>query len=523
MLSAAGSTSSTAPPPPQRIEALRVAIAAEQELRRRRRAWQPTFRGASLQVQETTAPEWMSCGPAESAKTWGICWRLINFALETPGGIGVLGRRVRNDMTISVLRTFERILDLRGIKVLKFGGERVEYYGFPNGFRYYVVGLDRPSKVLSGEVDIIYINQAEEIPLSAWETLSTRVTGRGAKTRTPMLCGDCNPGPPNHWILRRPSLVRFYAKHEDNPTLFDDDGNLTEQGKRTLSRLDALTGVRLKRLRYGQWVAAEGVVYEGFSRDLHLVKRPEKGIPSTWRRVAAIDFGFTNPFAYVEGAVDPDGRIWIDLQFYGVGRLVEDWARLILATRKEMGLPPLEALVCDHDSEDAATLRKHGLPNQRAVKEIENGIQKVAARLRPAGDGRPRLLVLEDSLFERDPELEEGRRACGLVEEMEIYRFPDGKDGKPAKEKPLDIDNHAADATRYLVEYVDGRKAPQLPLETRIEQRVAEVRGSEALVTTDATAVYRAVQKAVKEEEERSSFKTPVWSRGIKALRRRRT
>ena len=519
MLSAAVSTSST-PPPSQRIDALRMAIAAEQELRRRRRAWQPTFRGASLQVQETTAHEWMSAGPAESAKTWGICWRLVSFALATPRGRGVLARRVRNDMTASVLRTFERVYGLRGVKVEKFGGELVQWYEFENGFRYYVVGLDRPGKVLSGEFDIIYVNQAEEISLEAWETLSTRVTGRGAVTKTPMLCGDCNPGPPSHWILKREGLERFWAKHEDNPTLYTDEGALTEQGVKTMATLDRLTGVRLKRLRFGQWVASEGVVYDGFDRAIHVI--PRFTIPSTWRRVGAIDFGFNNPFSYLEAAVDHDGRIYLDFEFYRTGVLAEDWARTILAHRQALKLPPLEVVVADHDNEDRETLRRHGLPTIRAVKEIASGIQKVSSRWRKAADQKPRLYVFEDSLVEADPELAAEHKPLSLVQELEVYSYPDGADGKPLKEVPKDVDNHACDALRYLVEYVDGRKAPQLPLETRIEQRVTELRETQGLETADPTRAYLKVQRVMKEEEERSSFKTPAWARRGLARRRSR-
>lgn len=480
MLSASASTSTT--PPPPRIDALRMAVAAEQELRRRRRSWKPTFRGASLQVQETTAPEWMSCGPAESAKTWGICWRLISFALETPGGIGVLGRRVRNDMTISVLRTFERILAMRGLKVEKFGGERVEYYGFPNGFRYYVVGLDRPSKVLSGELDIIYINQAEEITLAAWETLTSRVTGRGAKTRTPMICGDCNPGPPSHWILKRQGLERFWAKHEDNPSLYDDDGNLTEQGRKTMARLDALTGVRLKRLRFGQWVAAEGTVYDGFDRGVHVI--PRERLPKITRWVGSIDWGFTNPSVFQLWGIDGDGRMYLVREIYRTQRIAQDFAEDIKALLKGEGIglergeghgAVIETIVADHDAEDRATLARAGVRTRAAIKEIGAGIQKVQARFRVAGDGKPRLCFVEDALVEPDEDLLERHLPTRTVEELEVYAYPLEKDGKPLKELPVDMNNHGCDALRYATEYVDRASAAAPPFEERVKARVEEL------------------------------------------------
>jgi phage terminase large subunit len=102
--------------------------------------------------------------------------------------------------------------------------------------------MDRPGKVLSGERDGIYVNQAEELTLEDWETLTTRTTGRGAVTDVPMLFGDCNPGPPSHWILNRPSLDVLSSSHEDNPTLYDAAGQITDQGRRSMAILDALSG-----------------------------------------------------------------------------------------------------------------------------------------------------------------------------------------------------------------------------------------------------------------------------------------
>src|SRR5437667_262508 len=79
--------------------------------------------------------------------------------------------------------------------------------------------------------DIIYINQAEQVSLQDWEYCITRTTGRGSVLPDCMLIGDCNPDAEDHWILKRESLRIFHSKHVDNPSLYDDNGELTEQGK----------------------------------------------------------------------------------------------------------------------------------------------------------------------------------------------------------------------------------------------------------------------------------------------------
>lgn len=409
----------------------------------------PTFRGAALEVQTATDHELLLSGPAETGKTYAGLYRLDTLLRETPGATAVIARKVRADMGTTVLRTWDRITALRGGVTVR-GGSHPKAYEYPNGSTVYPIGLDRPGKVLSGEFDFVYANQAEELSRDDWETVTTRTTGRGAVTRTPMLFGDCNPGPPSHWILSRPTLRLLHSRHVDNPTLYHEDGTLTEQGERTMRILDALVGVRRERLYFGRWVAAEGIVYEAFDRGLHEIDRFD--IPADWRRVRAIDFGYTNPFVCQWWAIDPDGRAFLYREVYRTGRIVEDHARKIV--RLSAG-ERISTSVADHDSEDRATLERHGVPTVAAHKAILPGIQAVQARLRPAGDGRPRLFVFRDALVERDEALAAVKKPCSTAQEFEMYSWAKSADGRPVKEEPVKLFDHGMDAMRYLVAYLD--------------------------------------------------------------------
>jgi hypothetical protein len=167
----------------------------------------PSFRAAALELQTATEHEIIIAGPAETGKTFAALWRLDTLLRETPGARAAIVRKVRADMDGTVLEMWRRIIAFRG-DVLTYGGERPDFYLYGNGSRCYVGGMDRPGKVLSAERDWVYVNQAEELSLEDWEVLSTRCTGRGAVTPTPMLFGDCNPGPPTHWILQPPLTRR---------------------------------------------------------------------------------------------------------------------------------------------------------------------------------------------------------------------------------------------------------------------------------------------------------------------------
>jgi phage terminase large subunit len=417
----------------------------------------PTFRGAALEAQSVTEHEWLEAGPAETGKTFSALYRLDTLMRETPRASAVIVRKVRADMNATVLQTWRRVIAIRG-GAAGYGGEEAKFYTYPNGARVYICGMDRPGAALSSERDFIFCNQAEQLEVDDWEILSTRTTGRGAVTDHPMLFGDCNPGPPTHWILQRPSLRLLHSRHEDNPTLYSGEGEITAQGIRTMAILDDLTGVRKERLRFGKWVAATGTVYE-FDRGIHVIARDE--MPKAARYVVSTDFGFTNAFVTQLWAIDHDGRMYLEKEIYRTGRIVEEHAKDI---KQMVGARNVEAYVADHDAEDRATLRAHGISTRPAMKAVSVGIQAVQARMAKAPDGKPRLFVVEGALVERDQTLAEARKPVCTEDEFEVYAWPQTSSGKPMKEQPVKENDHGMDAMRYAVMYVD-----QGPADSKVE------------------------------------------------------
>lgn len=305
----------------------------------------------------------------------------------------------------------------------------------------------------------VFVQEAIELTTDNWEALTTRL--RNARTPVQQLLADTNPDKPTHWLnvrCDRGDTRMLHCRHSDNPTLVDPaTGRPTVAGAAYLAKLSRLTGVRKARLERGQWVAAEGIIYDGYDPAIHLVDRFE--IPADWTRWIVVDFGFTNPFSAQWWAEDGEGRLWMYREIYHTRRLVEDHARTMLAQMRDgdgVWLEPRPtAVICDHDAEDRATLERHlGMSTQAAHKTVKDGIQAMQARLRPAGDGRPRLYILRDSLVERDPELEEAKKPTCLVEELPGYVWDPGAaqagQEKATKETPLKVDDHGCDCARYL-------------------------------------------------------------------------
>jgi len=304
---------------------MQLVLQKNKERERRRRTTKPqidsgikapTFRGANLEIQSYSGNEWMLSGPAETGKTWAALWRLDSLLRTTPRVKATLARKIQSTIYGTVLVTWEAIQELRQslgyARAVAFGGEKPQWYSYPNGSRLWVGGMDNPNKILSGERDWIYINQAEELTENDWEILLTRTTGRGAVTKTPMLFGDCNPGAEDHWIQKRLSLKVFQSKHKDNPSLYTESGDLTEQGQRTMATLHSLTGIRKKRLLEGLWVGAEGLFFEEFDPEvggLHVCE--PFPIPEDWPIWAALDYGFSHPTAFGLFTEGNDGEIYM--------------------------------------------------------------------------------------------------------------------------------------------------------------------------------------------------------------------
>ena len=286
-----------------------------------------TFYGAAKEFSKYTGAEAIIHGPAETGKTISALWKLHLCALKYPNSSIVISRKILSSTYSTVLQTFIKkvVVDEASWGIRSYGGEKVQWFDYENGSRIWIAGLDKSSKILSAEHDIIYVNQAEEINLSDWETITTRTTGRAGNMPYAQTLGDANPGGSQHWALQRKPLQLFKSLHVDNPILYQN-GILTEQGKITIARLQSLTGVRRKRLYEGLWVTAEGAVYDMFDASIHAKIRDREDFVSWY---LAMDEGYTNPAVILLVGEDSDGRWHIAEEYYETGKLQEHVVRQV--------------------------------------------------------------------------------------------------------------------------------------------------------------------------------------------------
>lgn len=425
--------------------------------------------GAAAEFWRCKDQEVVISGPAETGKTLVCLHKLDTMAWKYPGLQGAIVRRTYQSMPGSVLQTFDKKVlgawdphkksfDQTLTPVRKYGGSKPEWYDYPNGSRLWVGGMDKPSKVLSSERDVIYVNQVEELELNEWETLTTRTTGRAGNMPYSQIIGDCNPSHPQHWLLARRDegkLTFLESRHEDNPVLYDHTTGLwTEQGLRTLAVLDNLTGVRYLRLRKGIWAQAEGIVYDEYDPAVHDFTE----LGEYKRYIASVDWGYTNPGVIQVWGLDGDDRMYLVREIYHTRRTDDWWSERAKELDNEFGI---SMFVCDLS--EPAYIEKFRRKRLNAIggfNSVGPGINAVKERLKRADDGKPRLYFRLNALRQPDPWLKENHKPTQTRDELSLYIWND----KTMKDEPIKENDHGMDAMRYAVAYVDGlgeeRKPP---------------------------------------------------------------
>jgi len=461
-------------------------------------------RGGCKEVMECRDEEVLISGPAGTGKSRACLEKLYLACMLTPKTKCLILRKTLTSLSSSALETWRKYVVKEAMEVgevVYYGGspEEPPQYRFRNGSTVVIGGLDKAVRIMSTEYDIVYVQEATEITVDDLEFVKTRL--RNWNISYQQLVMDCNPAGINHWLKLRCTeglCTLIESRHEDNPRLFDllDDGTyeVTERGAKYIGILDALTGVRYKRLRLGLWVSAEGVVYEEFDPAYKVLPwtwmeadedgnevEMEFSIPEDWPRYWSIDFGFAVPFVlscYAEST--EDGALYLYRQIYMTNRTVAEHAKTIMdivtpeieiswydhinrversRTERNWIEPEPTAIICDWDAEGRRTFENEtGLGTVAAQKWVWEGINAHKQRIND-----DKFFVMADCLVEKDPYLVEHVLPTCTVDEYPAYAWKVSTDGR-IKDEPVKQDDHGMDTDRYMTMYLDFKGSPRVTI-----------------------------------------------------------
>lgn len=384
-------------------------------------------------------------GPAGTGKTRADLEKALAVAENCPGSRQLFLRRIKKSLSSTVLDEWEEAVLPAGHPALLGPTRRLrDQYVFPNGSEIRLGGIDTKEdadKVMSSQYDRIYVFEATDIRDSA-PVVQLMTRARNFKTSKHQITLECNPGVPTHWINKwamSGKAERIKTTHKDNPKWWNEaEGDWTQAGREyVLGTLEMLEGTARERYLLGHWVQAEGLVYDTFTHGRHV--RSAANEPSSV--LVAVDDGYTDPFAALRLEIDGDGRVHIAAEAYKSRML---WPEKIEAVR-ELGGEKAVVVYDNAASQLGAQLRQefsNVLPCDKRIKKVD-GCHLVRDRLRDPGDGIPRLTV--------DGECK------NTIREFESYEWKKRADGSD-KDEPIDGMDHALDALRYGIVYLDASR-----------------------------------------------------------------
>jgi len=361
-------------------------------------------------------------GSVRSGKTVASVIRWLDFVAHGPPGELLMVGKTERTLKRNILDPIAELLDGDEFRLLSGKGEAYIF-----GRRVYLAGAndERAEGKIRGLTLVgAYGDEITLWPESFFTMLLSRLSLPGAK-----FFGTTNPDSPFHW-LKRDYLDRAHELDLRHWSFsLDDNPNLDPAYVESLKR--EYTGLWYKRFILGQWVLAEGVVYDMFDPDKHVVK----ALPPIQHYYVGIDYGTTNPTVFLLVGVGQDGVLYVCREWRwdseAKGRRLTD-AQLSAELQRWLGTVRPQRIWIDPSAASfIAQLRHDGIRTWPADNAVIDGIQDVSTLL---GAGR---LKIHES-------------CTGLIEEMGTYVW-DEKAQARGEDKPLKQNDHGCDALRYAV------------------------------------------------------------------------
>lgn len=344
--------------------------------------WKPFSPKALDFIRNSNARLNIAHGAVRSSKTISGTVRWLSYIANGPAGdLAMLGkttatlqRNVLNDLfDIVGPNNYKWINRQQGeLRVL---GRRIYCFGANNE--------DAESKIRGATFAGAYCDECNLYPQSVFNQLMARMSVEGA-----MCFCNCNPDSPYHW---------FYTDYITNDDiedkkvwkfLMEDNLSLSESYIRSLKQM--YTGVWYERMILGNWVAAQGRVYDMFDPDVHMIDTMNYIQHSGYaagsiRWTVACDYGTSTVMSWGLYAALPNGVVLKVREFYYNAqekKVQKTDGEFLEEFRKWLDGRIPYAVYCDPSAASwKVLLMRNGYRVLNADNDVINGIRHVATRL----------------------------------------------------------------------------------------------------------------------------------------------
>lgn len=367
----------------------------------------------------------MADGSIRSGKTIAMICSFLRWSQSCFNGEDfIIAGKSIGALKRNVIKPMQQILDAWD---WKYSYNRSENYIVIGNNTYHLFGANNEASqdVLQGLTAAgALADEVALFPQSFVDQMIGRCSVDGAK-----IFMNCNPEGPYHYIK-----TEFIDKAKEKLIYYlhftmDDNLSLSERVKERYRRM--FSGVFFQRYILGLWVMAEGIIYDMFNKDKHIVKAEDRAYTQYY---VSIDYGTQNPTVF--GLWGFFNGKWYKIKEYHYSGREETRQKTDTEyaddLEKFIGNLPIKAIIVDPSATSfIAELRKRGLRVRQADNEVIDGIRNVATALNEG------MVLYNDCCIE-------------TFKEFNSYVW-DEKAAERGIDKPLEKNDHHMDADRYFV------------------------------------------------------------------------
>jgi hypothetical protein len=307
---------------------------------------------------------------------------------------------------------------------------------FPWGSSVHAKSAQKPDTLVGESLDWVIMSEAAKLPSTVWEKyIRPSLADKRGSAVFPTTPEGYN------WIYDLTQLAATEDEYEtwnfpswENPFVYPygfDDPEIQ-------ILLRTMPKAWFEQEIASKFVSFMGQIYDEFDSSVHI--RKWKYRPG-WRDVAGIDFGYTNPFVWLDAQVGPSGQLAIWREYYVSRQPTWVHANVLKNRENPTGYDPRGHTWADPEDPDgiASLARMLGPIGARAVP-WQSSVMEVKQRLInfvDEDDNMPMLIV--------DPSCK------NTIREFNRFRVKEGREGLNAAEVAEKTDDHAMSALRYLV------------------------------------------------------------------------
>jgi phage terminase large subunit len=392
---------------------------------------------------DTDYDEFAIWGGYGSGKTMTVLLAVYNMCQTYKGLKVTVIRETYTQLDDTIISDFNEMFGEIGYK------HRIQQkeMRFANGSTVRFRAFDQPKKILGGNIDVIVISQAEQIPESLFKEIFGRQRGKSTLSKK-ILITEGNPS--ECWAKTRyidtPLPKNIYFLHVST---LDNREFLDKYNPQFIPNLiQNNTEADLAGILHGNWGSHDLMVFSSFVESLNVIDAflPEAGM----RDAIGGDYGWRNPSSFIWGLKDFDGNIIIYDEWYERQKGTDE----IAAESLRHGRKPVVY--------DYSTKRP-----DRDGKSVWTDLEALGVPLIECNKDELRNISHANRLFKKC-QLYITRNCVNLIKEIRNYHWRKLRLGesKNLNETPQDKDNHAIDAMLYLIEFLDDLRSRDPKLET---------------------------------------------------------